>query len=88
MAVIASPVRPQGHVAYRTLTLKRRLILLGLFLLLLSSFVVDLMVGPARYGAGEVIKALVDPAGVPAALRVVIWEIRLPVALMAVVTGA
>lgn len=88
MAVIASPVRPQGHVAYRALTLKRRLILLGLFLLLLSSFVVDLMVGPARYGAGEVIKALVDPAGVPAALRVVIWEIRLPVALMAVVTGA
>lgn len=88
MAVIASPVRPQGHVAYRALTLKRRLILLGLFLLLLSSFVVDLMVGPARYGAGEVIEALVDPAGVPAALRVVIWEIRLPVALMAVVTGA
>lgn len=88
MAVIASPARPQGHVAYRALTLKRRLILLGLFLLLLSSFVVDLMVGPARYGAGEVIKALVDPAGVPAALRVVIWEIRLPVALMAVVTGA
>ncbi|AOO81537.1 FecCD family ABC transporter permease [Bosea vaviloviae] len=78
----------QARFAYRALTFRRRLILLGLFGLLLASFIVDLMLGPARYSASQVLEALFDPAGVPAALRVVIWDIRLPVALMAVVTGA
>lgn len=77
-----------GRFAYRALTFRRRLILAGLFGLLLASFVVDLMLGPARYSATQVLQALFDPAGVPTALRVVIWDIRLPVALMAVVTGA
>jgi iron complex transport system permease protein len=86
-ASVAEDAR-QARFAYRALTFRRRLILLGLFGLLLASFVVDLMLGPARYGAGQVLQALFDPAGVPAAVRVVIWDIRLPVALMAVVTGA
>ena len=73
---------------YRALTRRRQAILAGLVALLLASLVVDLMIGPARYGAGEVVRALVAPGAVPAALRVVIWDIRLPVALMAVVTGA
>ena len=54
----------------------------------LASFVVDLMLGPARYDAGQVLRTLMNPSEAPAALRVVIWDIRLPVALMAVVTGA
>jgi iron complex transport system permease protein len=78
----------QARFAYRALSFRRRLILAGLFCLLLASFIVDLMLGPARYSAMQVVDALLDPAGVPAALRVVIWDIRLPVALMAVVTGA
>lgn len=86
----AAAARPEAgaRFAYRALTFRRRLILAGLLGLLLASFVVDLMLGPARYSAGQVLQALVDPAGVPTALRVVIWDIRLPVALMAVVTGA
>jgi iron complex transport system permease protein len=34
------------------------------------------------------VRALWDPSGVPASLRVVIWDIRLPTALMAAVVGA
>lgn len=79
---------PQGRLTYRALTLRRRLILLGMFGLLLTSLVVDLMLGPARYDAGQVLTTLLNPSEAPAALRVVIWDIRLPVALMAVVTGA
>lgn len=79
---------PAPRAAYRALAARRRLMLVGLVVLLVASFVVDLMIGPARYGAGEVISALLQPGSVPAALRVVIWDIRLPVALMAVVTGA
>lgn len=74
--------------AYRALTWRRRLILAGLGGLLLASFVVDMMLGPARFSASQVLGALFDPSGVAPALRVVIWDIRLPVALMAVVTGA
>ncbi len=74
--------------AYRALTWRRRLILAGLGGLLLASFVVDMMLGPARFSASQVLSALFDPSGVAPALRVVIWDIRLPVALMAVVTGA
>ncbi len=88
MTATAAREAPQGRVAYRALTLRRRLILLGLFGLLLASFVVDLMLGPARYDAGQVLATLLNPAEATAALRVVIWDIRLPVALMAVVTGA
>ena len=88
MTATAARDAVQARFAYRALTFRRRLVLLALFCLLLASFVVDLMLGPARYSASQVLQALFDPTGVPAALRVVIWDIRLPVALMAVVTGA
>lgn len=77
-----------ARTAYRALSWRRRLILAGLALLLVASFVVDMMLGPARYTASQVLEALFDPSGVAPALRVVIWDIRLPVALMAVVAGA
>ena len=77
-----------GVAAYRALTRRRRLVVAGLGATLLACLVADLMIGPARYGVAEVVGALASPASAPAALRVVIWEIRLPVALMAMVTGA
>jgi len=88
VATTAPRLAPQGRLAYRALTLRRRLILLGMFGLLLASLIVDMMLGPARYSVGQVLATLLNPSEAPAALRVVIWDIRLPVALMAVVTGA
>lgn len=88
MSATAQMPPVEGRLAYRALTLRRCLILAGFVTLLLASFVIDLMVGPARYSAGQVLQALFDPASVPVAVKVVIWDIRLPVALMAVVTGA
>jgi iron complex transport system permease protein len=76
-----------GRAAYRRLA-RRKLTLLGvLAVLLLASLVADLALGPARYGYGEVVRALLG-LDVPLAVQVVVWEIRLPVALMAVVVGA
>lgn len=83
----AAPVAA-GKVAYRALALRRKLILCGLAALLMLCFVVDLMLGPARYAMGDVVGALLSPSTAPVAIRVVIWDIRLPIALMAVVTGA
>ena len=77
-----------GRAAYRGLARRKLLVLLALAAALLVSLVLDIAIGPARYGVGEVMSALITPDAVPATLRVVIWDIRLPVALMAVVVGA
>ncbi|WP_163270233.1 FecCD family ABC transporter permease [Chelativorans alearense] len=76
----------RGH--YRALVWRRQLILAGLGAALLSSLCVDLALGPARYGLGEVVQGLFAPDTVSQQVRVVLWEIRMPVALMAVVVGA
>jgi len=73
---------------YRRLVLRKRLILAGLMTLLLCSVLLDLALGPASYSLREVLGALFSPDDASAQVRVVMWDIRLPVALMAVAVGA
>ncbi|SFL04905.1 iron ABC transporter permease [Pseudomonas sp. NFACC46-3] len=73
---------------YRRLVLRKRLILGGLTLLLICSVLLDLALGPARYSLDEVLGALFSPESASPQVRVVMWDIRLPVALMAVAVGA
>ena len=77
-----------GHGLYRALVLRKQLILAGLALALILSICVDLALGPASYSLDQVVLALLSPGSVPLQVRVVLWEIRLPIALMAVVVGA
>lgn len=73
---------------YRRL-LWRRWAWLGLLLtLLLVSLVQDLATGPAGLGWWDVLRAVVAPEPMDAATQVIIFDIRLPYALMAVVVGA
>lgn len=83
----ASVALVAGRQAYRALTRRRLGLLAGLAGLLVCTLVADLALGPARYGPGEVVAALLGLEG-PVSVAVVVWEIRLPVALMAVVVGA
>ncbi|MEO7885583.1 MAG: iron ABC transporter permease [Polaromonas sp.] len=73
---------------YRALVRRRRVVLAGLCVLLLLSLLLDLALGPARYTLEEVVRALFSPADSPLQARVVIWDIRLPIALMALAVGA
>ncbi|WLG97973.1 iron ABC transporter permease [Pseudomonas sp. FP198] len=73
---------------YREQVWRKRLILLGLALLLLFSVLLDLALGPASYSLDEVLGALFSPDTAAPQVRVVMWDIRLPVALMAVAVGA
>jgi len=73
---------------YRRLVLRKRLILAGLLILLLCSVLLDLALGPASYSLREVLGALFSPDSASPQVRVVMWDIRLPVALMAVAVGA
>lgn len=74
--------------SYRRLVLRKRLILAGLVVLLLCSVLLDLALGPASYSFSEVLGALFSPDSASPQVRVVMWDIRLPVALMAVAVGA
>lgn len=73
---------------YRHLVLRKRLILCGLVTLLMCSVLLDLALGPASYSLSEVLGALLSPDSASPQVRVVMWDIRLPVALMAVAVGA
>ena len=73
---------------YRRLVLRKRLILIGLVILLLCSVLLDLALGPASYSLREVLGALFSPDSASPQVRVVMWDIRLPVALLAVAVGA
>ncbi|MBC3205744.1 MULTISPECIES: iron ABC transporter permease [unclassified Pseudomonas] len=87
MNAMTETVVLQGET-YRRLVLRKRLILAGLMILLLCSVLLDLALGPASYSLGEVLGALFSPDSASPQVRVVMWDIRLPVALMAVAVGA
>lgn len=86
-ATLARDGLAAGRGAYGRLTRRRLALLAGLAALLAACVVADLTFGPARYAYAEVVRALLG-LDVPLAVSVVVWEIRLPVALMAVVVGA
>lgn len=77
-----------GSVQYKARSLRRFLLLLAMAMALLLSIAVDLATGPANYPLSDVISTLLHPFEATRQMRVVIWEIRMPVALMAVTVGA
>jgi len=79
--------RGTGRGLYRALAFRRLLLLCGLLLLLLATFSFDLALGPARYPVSDVVSALLFPSSADLQTRVVIWDIRLPIALMAISVG-
>ncbi|WP_307866813.1 iron ABC transporter permease [Variovorax sp. E3] len=85
---MSAATTPALGATYRALVRRKRLVLAVLAGLLLLSFMLDMATGPARYDLASVALALVWPDSVPVQLRVVLWDIRMPVAAMAVVAGA
>lgn len=81
-------VKMTGREQYRELAARRIIILIGLLVALCLSMAADMALGPARYTLSQVIGAILDPVSVTDQLRVVIWDIRMPIALMAVTVGA
>ncbi len=78
----------EGRGRYRALAGRRLLLIAGFALALGLSFLVDIAWGPARYALGDVLAAILSPGSVSEKIRVVVWDIRMPMALMAVITGA
>lgn len=85
--IIESTVLKRGRCFYVGLTRQRLALLVGIALLTFMCFIADLSIGQADYTPGEVLAALWNPDA-PLAVRVILWDIRLPVALTALVVGA
>jgi len=73
---------------YKRLLWRRTLLVLGLAGLLGLSILGDLASGASGMSLGRLLSGLFDPALLSATDRVIIWNVRLPYALMAVLVGA
>jgi iron complex transport system permease protein len=72
---------------YRLAFGRKRLVLAGLAVLVAAGLLLDLSVGPGNLPMGDILATIWDATAAPPRLAVIVWDIRLPVAVMAVVIG-
>jgi len=73
---------------YRRFTRLRLLLLGALALALVLSFVADVATGPSPFPARDILRGLLDPPSLGRAQSVILWDVRLPYAVMALLVGA
>ncbi|MFT0849190.1 iron ABC transporter permease [Achromobacter sp. F4_2707] len=78
----------QRLLAYRRIVRRRGLMIVGLAILAVLAGMSDLFTGPAALHAAQVVWGLFDPDTLSRPMQVVLWQVRLPVALMALLVGA
>lgn len=86
---VSTKIVPNHSVAQYVLrSSQRKVLILIATMLLLVSFVVDVSWGPSFMPLGDVLSTIVHPAGSSAQTNVIVWDLRLPIAIMAVLVGA
>ena len=73
---------------YRNRTFRRTMLLLAAMAVLMLMVLIDLMTGPASLSFSEVVAVILNPGEATAQHRVIAWDLRLPIALMAICIGA
>ncbi|MBU5376177.1 MAG: iron ABC transporter permease [Pantoea sp.] len=83
-----STLPAQGAMGRYHQVLRRRMLMIAVLVLaIIASLVLDFTLGPAGLSLSTLWQSLLHPATVDAGTRVIVWDIRLPYALMAVVVG-
>ncbi|MFP1743454.1 FecCD family ABC transporter permease [Lonsdalea quercina] len=72
---------------YQHIVRHRMLIMAVLVIAIVASLLLDFVLGPSGLPLKTLWQTLTDPAAADAGIRVIVWDIRLPYALMAVVVG-
>ena len=68
--------------------LRHRLLIMGVLgIAIVASLVLDFTMGPSGLSLSSLWQTLIHPASADAGTRVIVWDIRMPYALMAVVVG-
>lgn len=78
----------QTQSAYRALVLRRTAVVVVLVVLLLVSFCVDLTTGVSGMSVADLLHGIAHPQDLSPTDKVIIWNVRLPFALMALLVGA
>lgn len=73
---------------YRLRIFRKTLFVAGAFAAMLLAVCVDIGVGPGFFTPLEVFRALTAPDSVEPKLAIIVWDVRLPVAVMALMIGA
>ncbi len=75
-------------IGYRRFVHRRFIWLVALAVAVAVSIIVNVMTGPAGLSFSDVVQGLLRPSVLTPAEHVIIWDIRLPYAVMALVVGA
>lgn len=73
---------------YRRFAALRLWLLAAMLVTLAATLVLDLATGPSGLPFGDVMAGLLRPDAMPLEQRVILWEVRLPYAVMALLVGA
>lgn len=73
---------------YQRRAWKRWLLIIAIFAVLLLCLFIDIISGPATLNIRETFAVLFYPSSVTDNERIIIWDLRLPIALMAIMVGA
>lgn len=87
---LAASVKPdESTIAshYRRVVLRRYALAGALLLLIVCSLLLDFTLGPSGMSVSTLWHTLVNASAADAGTRVIVWDIRLPFALMAVAVG-
>jgi len=72
---------------YQNIVRRRLFLMLVLVLAIVASLLIDFVMGPSGLSLGTLWQTLFDAASADAGTRVIVWDIRLPYALMAIAVG-
>ncbi len=74
--------------AYKKQVARRIVVLVLLAFATVASFCLDMAVGPSTLSFSDVIRTLFDPGSAELSTRIIVWEVRMPYSLMALLVGA
>jgi iron complex transport system permease protein len=80
--------KAEGKTLYGQIAGKKILFMLLISVAIVVTLIIDVMTGPAALSPSEVVSTILFPGASDQALQVIVWTLRLPVALMALVIGA
>ncbi|WP_229333220.1 FecCD family ABC transporter permease [Halomonas sp. KAO] len=80
--------RPVAADGFQRREVRHRAWLLAGAGMLLAAFLADLLLGPGGHPLGQVLEALLIPEQASPLVRITVWQLRLPTALLAVLAGA
>ncbi|MET0358385.1 MAG: iron chelate uptake ABC transporter family permease subunit, partial [Pararhizobium sp.] len=80
-----APASAEAH--YDASVMRRVLIIAALLVVLACAFIADIAIGSGTLSPAEVATVLLSPSTADASNLFVVWELRMPMTLMALVTG-